>query len=119
MQEVAPHIPLHVIRADLERTGSVNLTIENIFEGRLVAPPAHVEMAMNEPPAPAHHNVPRSPSQPPRVSPPRTDQQAIQEEIEQIESSLLEVPSGFGSSPSERQRMLELRKQAMQQRGRL
>merc|ERR1712137_1317869 len=118
VQEVAPHIPLQLIRADLERTGSVNLTIENIFEGRLVVPEGRNQMPMGEPPPPAHHHAPRGNSSSARTSPVHSDQ-AIQDEIEQIEATLLDVPSGFGSSPSERQRTLELRKQAMQQRGRL
>ena len=110
-------MPIATIRADLERTGSVNLTIENIFEGRLVAPPQEEEYIPEPAPAHEHHHDSHSS---PRSSPPtRRGQLTLSEEIEQIESSLVDVPAGFGSSPSERQRMLEQRKQAMQQRGRL
>lgn len=34
-----PQIPLNLITEDLSETRSVELTVENILEGRLVAPP--------------------------------------------------------------------------------
>lgn len=34
-----PHLPLSVIIGDLQTTFSVELTVENVLDGRLVAPP--------------------------------------------------------------------------------
>ncbi len=38
MQDVFPNLPSDVIMADLRLTRSVEITIENIIEGRLYAP---------------------------------------------------------------------------------
>ena len=39
VREVFPHMPTSVIKEDLRLTRSVEMTIENIIEGRLAVPP--------------------------------------------------------------------------------
>lgn len=38
MQQLFPHIPTSIVLDDLRVTRSVELTVENILDGRLVAP---------------------------------------------------------------------------------
>merc|ERR1711879_999874 len=47
------------------------------------------------------------------------DVHSLSEEILRLESSLVDIPSGYGSSASERQKRLETRKKALQQQSRL
>lgn len=49
-----PHFPLQTIMDDLRVTRSVELTVDNILDGRVVVPPLY------------HHNTPTAPASPPR-----------------------------------------------------
>lgn len=44
MQQLFPHFPLSVIVQDLQSTASMEITIENILDGRLVLPPRFVSL---------------------------------------------------------------------------
>ena len=108
--EVAPHVPARLVQEDLRETGSINRTIENIFEGRLIVP--------EEPDFPEHR--PLSPARGGATPFTRMDAPtSINEEIERLESTLLVAPTGFASSASERQKLLDERKKALQQKSRL
>ncbi|KAJ8962765.1 hypothetical protein NQ318_001164 [Aromia moschata] len=48
VQTLFPHIPLSVIIDDLRVTRSVELTIENVLDGRLVAPPIFRDLDINQ-----------------------------------------------------------------------
>eukprot|EP01119_Soliformovum_irregulare_P004348 TRINITY_DN1533_c0_g2_i2.p1 TRINITY_DN1533_c0_g2~~TRINITY_DN1533_c0_g2_i2.p1 ORF type:complete len:660 (-),score=192.88 TRINITY_DN1533_c0_g2_i2:91-2070(-) len=39
LQEIVPHVPSHILAADLRITGNVNDTLENVLEGRIEIPP--------------------------------------------------------------------------------
>ncbi|XP_077299509.1 E3 ubiquitin-protein ligase AMFR-like [Arctopsyche grandis] len=47
VQQLFPHFPLSVILLDLQSTKSMEVTIENILDGRLVPPPRFVSMDNN------------------------------------------------------------------------
>ncbi|XP_060869674.1 E3 ubiquitin-protein ligase AMFR-like [Metopolophium dirhodum] len=107
VQQLFPHFTMNLIIEDLSTTRSVDLTIDNILEGRLVAPQQFVE---EEPvivetvpivnsveqfintPTPASFNT--------NISEPAID-------------GLVSMGSQFSKSPDERENMLRARKQAM------
>lgn len=119
VREVAPHVPEHIIAADLAATGSANLTISNIFEGRIDIPEPVPEPQHNHAPPAEPIRRTNSPSISSLSSFENTDLGSLTEEIEKLERSLLPVPSGFASSASERHNLLEQRKEAMKQQSRL
>mmetsp|Transcript_250 Transcript_250/g.866 ORF Transcript_250/g.866 Transcript_250/m.866 type:complete len:659 (-) Transcript_250:88-2064(-) len=98
VQMVLPHAPPAIIQADLQRTGSVELTIANILEGRVEMPEAP------EPPLPPSPE--RSPARPsPVVVPPQEEE--------------IQAPGkGFASSAEERAARLAARKAALVQQAR-
>lgn len=112
MREIAPQVPADVIRQDLEMTGSVNLTITNIFEGRVQIPEP-----VEEDEAPVHQASPTRSFSADRLE--EEDIHGLSEEITRLESSMMDVPAGFGSSAADRQKRLEARKKALQQQSRL
>jgi len=112
VQEVFPHLPANAIMEDLMRTQSVELTTENIIEGRFVTP-AHPlppttnsnlhSMEQN------HSNVESS-----LETPAKSDSQ-VNEEINSNNSESLKTnfADEFANSSEERQKRLLSRKQAM------
>jgi hypothetical protein len=110
VQEVAPHIPVEVIRADLLITRSAPRTIDNILEGRIVVPDdvPHVD----------HHPAPAA--NPPAVNnPPNLDSLSTVNINSEIENAVSSIPAGFASTPAEREKNLRARKLALQQQSKL
>ncbi|XP_038077214.1 E3 ubiquitin-protein ligase AMFR-like [Patiria miniata] len=64
VQQMFPNYPLPVLIEDLRVTRSVEVTVDNILEGRLAAPPESVDTDNPSAPAPASMQVP-----PPSASP--------------------------------------------------
>eukprot|EP00339_Tiarina_fusa_P011527 CAMPEP_0117075926 /NCGR_PEP_ID=MMETSP0472-20121206/53534_1 /TAXON_ID=693140 ORGANISM="Tiarina fusus, Strain LIS" /NCGR_SAMPLE_ID=MMETSP0472 /ASSEMBLY_ACC=CAM_ASM_000603 /LENGTH=256 /DNA_ID=CAMNT_0004801639 /DNA_START=728 /DNA_END=1496 /DNA_ORIENTATION=- len=116
VREIAPQVPDEIIRQDLAITGSVNMTVANIFEGR-VQIPEPADIPEGAPVVPQDSAVRRSLSMSSDVE--VDDVHSLSEEILRLESSLVDIPSGYGSSASERQKRLETRKKALQQQSRL
>lgn len=54
VQALFPHLPLTTVMEDLRLTRSIELTVDNILDGRVVVPPLY------------HHDTPVSPASPPR-----------------------------------------------------
>jgi E3 ubiquitin-protein ligase AMFR len=126
VQEVAPHIPEQLIERDLARTRSIDLTLENILEGRLVAPeeqvPPHVPQVVAPPVQPIPQPQPMIPI-PNAMA--RSEMNADVETpvvslpVHNFDSELIEPPAGFASSPAERERVLQARKALLKQQARL
>jgi len=114
VQEVVPDVPADTIRQDLAITGSVNFTVSNIIEGRIQIPPEDNAQVNPIPHASRQREMPAG-EKPVQID----DAHTLSEEIMKLESSLLPVPSGYGSSASERQKMLAARKKALQQQSKL
>lgn len=114
-----PNMPLNTIMEDLRSTRSVELTIENILDERLVAPPNHGLDTRKE--ALADERFPRTPSASTTIDssssmlledaePPF----AAEEAIASGDSSMgPQVGGRFSKSPSERERMLSRRKEEL------
>lgn len=70
VQAMFPHVPAHVLRADLRASGSLERTIDNILEGRVSVPslqmpsnPSQVSLdSRGEAPAPIPPPLPPPPS---------------------------------------------------------
>lgn len=61
MQQLFPHFPISLIIEDLRLTRSVELTIENVLDGRLVGPAMFREPEVLQTPSPnslPHENIP-------------------------------------------------------------
>ncbi|XP_049831442.1 E3 ubiquitin-protein ligase AMFR-like isoform X1 [Schistocerca gregaria] len=104
VQQLFPNMPLPTIVEDLQVTRSVELTVENILDGRLVAPlqPAASQTPAIEPSppvsAPLHHTF-REDDDHPHSSSGMPD---------------IALSGGrFSKSPSERERILRLRKEQL------
>lgn len=103
VQQLFPQVSIQVILEDLRVTRSIELTVENVLEGRLISrvtpPPPDPPTVTTTPPV-VVPSMPRwTPSVPP--SPP------IEEE------SSVTVGSRFSKSPTERERILQRRKELM------
>ncbi|XP_075217493.1 E3 ubiquitin-protein ligase AMFR-like [Lycorma delicatula] len=96
VQQLFPHIPISVIIEDLHQTRSVELTVENVLDGRLVAPLQPPEL----PPAPVT-------SSSPPVNWPSSD------ELVDSEEEPVNLGGRFSKSSSERERILHLRKEKL------
>jgi len=85
--DVAPHVPIDVIRTDLATTHSPEMTLDNIFQGRLEFEPVQ-ETGPEE-----NQNPPIVNTKPKSKIP-------------------AQIPSGFANTVEERERILEARKKA-------
>lgn len=104
VQEVAPHIPEHIIERDLALTRSTDLTLENIFEGRLVAP--------EEQPILPGPQVNR-----PEILNRSSGGSPVHSSVEP-DSELPEPPAGYAVSSADRERNLQARKLLLKQQAR-
>jgi autocrine motility factor receptor len=115
LREMFPHISAEAISHDLARTGNLQLTSDNILEGRLpeLLPPA--PPAVNEaPPMPAPTPVPgpgfATPTPPANPATPFLDRTAS------FSSDIVSLPpNSFAMTPQERQSNLLKRRQEMLQ----
>lgn len=107
--QLFPYFTMRVIIEDLLNTRSVDVTIDNILEGRLVAPqfiddehnsPITVETASVVNNVEQFINIPSSANCPTNFCEPAID-------------DLVSLGSQFSKSPNERENMLKARKQAM------
>jgi autocrine motility factor receptor len=133
VQAVFPHIPQPVIMEDLRVTRSVDLTIDNILEGRIVVPPIAIAssghqrndgLGSNPPPSEVLPSVTAAPiTETPTVgvlSLPNVEP-ASPAELSEVQSSVrpnVVAGSRFSKSASERMSMLDQRKQAMLEQAR-
>uniref|UniRef100_A0A669CQ35 E3 ubiquitin-protein ligase AMFR n=1 Tax=Oreochromis niloticus TaxID=8128 RepID=A0A669CQ35_ORENI len=108
IQEMFPQVPSYLVLQDLQLTRSVEVTTDNILEGRIQVPfPTQV----SQPGA-----IERAPLQ---VNPAPDEQPGSSGAAEQGESDNLEVRGGrFSKSAEERQKMLKQRKEEMLQQAR-
>ncbi|XP_028044389.1 E3 ubiquitin-protein ligase AMFR-like isoform X2 [Rhopalosiphum maidis] len=105
--QLFPHYTMHSIIDDLSTTRSVDLTIDNILEGRLVAPQQFVE----EEPV-IVETIPTVNSVEQFINTP-TSATFNTNTNEPIIDGLMSMGSQFSKSPDERENMLRARKQAM------
>uniref|UniRef100_A0AAX7SSV1 E3 ubiquitin-protein ligase AMFR n=1 Tax=Astatotilapia calliptera TaxID=8154 RepID=A0AAX7SSV1_ASTCA len=108
IQEMFPQVPSYLVLQDLQLTRSVEVTTDNILEGRIQVPfPTQV----------SHLGaIERAPLQ---VNPAPDEQPGPSGAAEQGESDNLEVRGGrFSKSAEERQKMLKQRKEEMLQQAR-
>lgn len=120
VQEWFPHLPVSVISEDLRQTRSVELTMENILDGRVTAPsiPSSRE---GSPTLPSSQQQPvASTSSTPDSLPEGATGSSIMEPMEEIDEEVDIRPSGpkvyggrFSKSPDERVKMLNKRKEEM------
>uniref|UniRef100_A0AAX7SIV1 E3 ubiquitin-protein ligase AMFR n=1 Tax=Astatotilapia calliptera TaxID=8154 RepID=A0AAX7SIV1_ASTCA len=103
IQEMFPQVPSYLVLQDLQLTRSVEVTTDNILEGRIQVPfPTQA--------------IERAPLQ---VNPAPDEQPGPSGAAEQGESDNLEVRGGrFSKSAEERQKMLKQRKEEMLQQAR-
>lgn len=103
IQEMFPQVPSYLVLQDLQLTRSVEVTTDNILEGRIQVPfPTQA--------------IERAPLQ---VNPAPDEQPGSSGAAEQGESDNLEVRGGrFSKSAEERQKMLKQRKEEMLQQAR-
>eukprot|EP01114_Cavostelium_apophysatum_P014095 TRINITY_DN3566_c0_g1_i2.p1 TRINITY_DN3566_c0_g1~~TRINITY_DN3566_c0_g1_i2.p1 ORF type:complete len:627 (+),score=161.01 TRINITY_DN3566_c0_g1_i2:232-2112(+) len=117
--EVFPHIPAEVIAEDLMRTRSVDLTTENILEGRVIIPPQpQPPQRAPQPPQPEPiRNVPSaaSVSASPSPSPSPSNSGSVPSNIatSSIDAPAANFADVFANSSQERQNRFAQRKQAM------
>ncbi|XP_071054003.1 E3 ubiquitin-protein ligase AMFR-like [Onthophagus taurus] len=107
VQQLFPHIPIPTIIEDLRVTRSVELTVENIIDERLVVPPRLREEQMEENNS---NSLLESLSQTSTTSKGWED---LSENIETEDSASL--AGRFSKSPEERERILNKRKEQMRQ----
>ncbi|XP_071391045.1 E3 ubiquitin-protein ligase AMFR-like [Centroberyx affinis] len=110
IQQMFPQVPLQLVLQDLEMTRSLELTTDNILEGRVQAPP------------------PTPPQRPAiQVTPPpgegggasgEEEETVVEEEVEKLEEDVEVVSGWFSTSAEERQKLLLQRKEELLQRAR-
>lgn len=122
VQQMFPNMPLNTIMEDLRSTRSVELTIENILDERLVAPPNHGLDTRKE--ALADERFPRTPSASTTSTTIDSSSSMLLEDAEPPFAAEEAIASGdssmgpqvggrFSKSPSERERMLSRRKEEL------
>lgn len=112
VQQLFPHMPMPVIMDDLRLTRSVDFTIENILDGRLVAPPGRRfrEDAPDAAPAVVQATL---------AAPPDSSGQSHSHQDSIVsEEEPTNLGGRFSKSPSERERILHLRKEQLLQAAR-
>lgn len=97
VHQLFPHIPMNAIIEDLHQTRSIELTVENVLDGRLIVPLQPPE----EPPTP----VVSAPS-------PTVSWHASSDSTE-AEDEPINLGGRFSKSSSERERILHLRKEKL------
>jgi len=116
LSEIFPHVPPEVIRQDLQRTRSVEITTENIMEGRIIIPQME---EMFQPPQPQQipqqFQIPSQNISIPNPIPTSTNQSnsnitESNSNGEEIKTNFADV---FATSSQERQNRFNQRKQAM------
>ncbi|XP_046397558.1 E3 ubiquitin-protein ligase AMFR-like [Ischnura elegans] len=120
IQQLFPRMPLHVLVDDLHDTHSIELTVENVLEGRLLPPPAtlyHVAPASNLPNAIPSSTIPSHQSSSALSTP---THQALQNPHGPEENgglmgggASLNGSSRFSKSSSEREKILQQRKERL------
>ncbi|RUS76010.1 hypothetical protein EGW08_016215 [Elysia chlorotica] len=131
VQVVFPNIPQPVIMEDLRITRSIDLTIDNILEGRVTVPPTTASQSLALSPSASSDPSDRLFSSAPAESPSQPQLPNFQQDLqlgelpsqsssEADESNSLQASSSssmtggrFSKSASERMSMLEQRKKAM------
>lgn len=112
VQTLFPHIPLSVIIEDLRATRSVELTIENVLDGRLVTPPMFRDLDLDQLPS-------RPLSLLQSVSEPNTTRNWDEFNTDNVETEdTMTLGSRFSKSSSEREKILHRRKENMIQMAR-
>ncbi|KAJ8949499.1 hypothetical protein NQ314_008190 [Rhamnusium bicolor] len=107
VQTLFLHIPLSVIIDDLRVTRSVELTIENVLDGRLVAPPMFRDLDVNQ-----QTNRPHSLLQ--SNLEPNTTRNWDEFNTDNVETEdTITLGSRFSKSSSEREKILHRRKENM------
>jgi len=111
VQEVFPHVPSNTIAEDLLRTNSVEITLENILEGRV-----EIQASENPTPPTFSNSTPISTanSTTPVTEIPRSRSDDYRS---QMPTSTVFADT-FGNTPQERQQRLQLRKQAIVEQAR-
>lgn len=125
VQTLFPHLPSSVIIEDLRATRSVELTIENVLDGRLVAPSIFREPTANE--MPSSSNLLQQTDQNNIVEnklthPKDWDQFQLNGDCSAVDTieteDNLSLGSRFSKSSSEREKILHLRKEKLIQSAR-
>ncbi|KAJ1530352.1 hypothetical protein ONE63_005265 [Megalurothrips usitatus] len=115
VQQLFPHMPMTLIMDDLRLTRSVEITIENILDGRLVAPPGRRFREESSGPMTATPVTPTQPT-PPSLQSPVSDGGG-RSHTDSDGTPTDEEPSNLGGrfskSPLERERILHLRKEQL------
>ncbi|KAL0279648.1 UNVERIFIED_CONTAM: hypothetical protein PYX00_001155 [Menopon gallinae] len=107
VQEVLPHIPLSIVIDDLRITRSVELTIENFLEGRVVVSPHLYQREMTPPPQPTFERVEVSDSINDSITWNDSDSVSLDSE------ETVNLAETFSKLPSERERILQKRKEQL------
>ncbi|GJQ76760.1 hypothetical protein Trydic_g15602 [Trypoxylus dichotomus] len=110
VQQLFPHIPISIIMEDLRATRSVELTVENVIEGRLVPPPIYREPMPLPQPTNSNSLLQNLP-EPSTSSTAKTWEDVTSESADTDESS--NFAGRFSKSSTERERMLHKRKEHM------
>lgn len=126
VQDVLPHVPAHIISQDLMQTHSVELTIENIIEGRIPIIPNQAPMPEyrpinTSPPISVNENTHSRQSSVPPIPTDNDLSSRLSSSPNVTNTSLshfTELPKladVFSSNPTERQQRLSSRKQQMKE----
>ncbi|KAJ8926117.1 hypothetical protein NQ315_009974 [Exocentrus adspersus] len=113
VQTLFPHIPMSVIIEDLRATRSVELTIENVLDGRLVAPPMFRDLDLDSAPSSRPNTLLHTASE---SSSTRNWDEFNTDNMETEDTMTL--GSRFSKSSSEREKILHRRKENMIQMAR-
>ncbi|CAG02341.1 unnamed protein product, partial [Tetraodon nigroviridis] len=118
IQEMFPQVPLYLVMQDLQLTRSVEVTTDNILEGRIQVPFPTQVFHFPVLPACFHQAIERGPAQlNPAVDEQGEPSGAPQQSISEVDN--MEVRgSRFSKSAEERQSMLKQRKEEMLQQAR-
>ncbi|XP_074037010.1 E3 ubiquitin-protein ligase AMFR isoform X2 [Leptinotarsa decemlineata] len=111
VQTLFAHIPLSTIIEDLRVTRSVEMTIENVLDGRLVAPPLFRDLDLDQPSSRPLSLLQTDPE------PSTRDWDQFNTESVESEDSV-SLGSRFSKSSSEREKILHKRKENMIQQAR-
>ncbi|KAJ4427703.1 hypothetical protein ANN_25355 [Periplaneta americana] len=107
VQQLFPHLALTTVIEDLRATRSVELTIENVLDGRVVAPPPMFQRD-TEPPPPELEYSPGPVDMPSQ----HWDELSEGHDPESIEATV-NLGGRFSKSSTERERILQLRKEQL------
>lgn len=110
VQQLFPHLALATVIEDLRVTRSVELTIENVLDGQVVAPPPMFQRDTDPPPPP----IPELEYSPGLVdmAAPHWDDLSENHDPDSIEASI-NLGGRFSKSSTERELILQLRKEQL------